>query len=154
MSTIIQGFDYDNFNPEGVTYPPNGDYTLAAIGIDDKPSKDGHRMLTIHFEIASGEQRKQQFRIGYYIGNPNTEQAKWAFEGLGRLYFAATGQRPTSRGFKFEDIQFKPFTATFDASPNAKGDIFAKIKNLKPVVVDSTGVQTTTAVAAWGAPAA
>ena len=129
----IAGFDYDNFDPEGVTYPPNGNYTLAIIGSEDKPSKDGHRMINVHFEIASGVQSKQQFRIGYYVGNPNVEQAKWAFEALGRLYYGVTGQRPTSRGFDLEQLKFKAFEADFDATPNAKGDKFPKIKNLKPL---------------------
>lgn len=132
MTVEISGFDYDNFNPEGVSYPPSGEYLLAVVGAEDKPSKDGHRMINIYFEIAGGELRKTQFRIGYYVGNPNQEQAKWAYEALGRLYYGVTGEKPTSRGFNLKYLEFKPFQATFDASPNKNGDIFPKLKNFKP----------------------
>ncbi len=153
MSISVTGFDYDNFNPEGINYPPNGDYILAIIGEEEKPSKDGHRLINVHFEIASGAQSKQQFRIGYYVGNPDAQQAQWAFEALGRLYFASTGNRPTrTRGIVFDDMRFKPFNATFEASPNAKGDIFPKIKNLKPAGTVATTQPAQTTVVPWGAP--
>jgi hypothetical protein len=157
MSINVEGFDYDNFNPEGRTYPPNGDYLLEIKGSEEKPSKDGHRMINVHFEIAEGAQKGQKFIIGYYVGNPDAEQAKWAFEALGRLYFAATGQRPTSRGFDMKNLDFKVFNATFDATPNAKGDVYAKIKNLKPrsdvLAAQTQQLKATgTPTPSWGAP--
>ena len=159
MSLSVTGFDYDNFNPEGVTYPPNGDYVLAIIGEEEKPSKDGHRLINVHFEIASGEHSKKQFKIGYYVGNPDATQAQWAFEALGRLYFATTGLKPTrAKGIIFDDMRFKPFNAIFEASPNAKGDIFPKIKNLKPMGTPPAAAPTQQGYAApqaaapsWGA---
>jgi len=146
----VTGFNYDDFDPTGVSFPPNGDYILVINGVDEKPSKDGHRMINVHFEVASGAQSKSQFRIGYYIGNPNAEQAKWAFEGLGRLSYGITGVKPTSRGIDFDPLMFKSFNATFDASPNAKGDKFPKIKNLSPYT--NAQPQQTNTAPAWGAP--
>ncbi|CAB4214196.1 Protein of unknown function DUF669 [uncultured Caudovirales phage] len=127
-------FDYDNFDPNAKTYPPTGKYIIQVVGIEEKPSKAGYRMINIHFKIVDGDQKGVQFTIGYYVSNPNTEQAKWAKEALGRLYFGATGEKLTNQGFKtFEkDIQFKAISALVDTTPNKEGSVFVKIKNLVP----------------------
>ena len=131
----VRGYDSDNFNPEQIkiTYPPAGEYCLAIMGVEESIVKNSYRMVNVHYEIASGEHRKKTFKIGYYIGNPNVEQAQWAFEALGRLYYAITGKRPTrEKGIVFAEMLFKPFMAFFDVTE--KGDkSYPKLSSLKNI---------------------
>lgn len=129
----ITGFNYDDFNPEEIkiVYPPEGTYTLAITGVEEAAVKQQYRMVNVHFEIASGEHRKKTFKIGYYVGNPNIEQATWAYEALGRLYFCIAQKRPTrERGIIFKDIIFKPFIGTFSVTEK-NGKSYPKLSHLQ-----------------------
>lgn len=152
MSIAPVDFDYDNFDPTvpSINYPPNGDYVFAVMGIEDKFFKAGHRIIEIHLEVASGEHSKSKVIMGYYVGNPNIEQAGWAKEALGRIYFGITGVRLTNNSFPTieKDLQFKPFNATFEATTK-DGKTYPKLKNITPGIVAATNISTSSAQAPW-----
>lgn len=118
--------DFSDFNPEGFSFPPAGFYTLKIINQEEGKTKTGHANLTFTFEVHDGEQKGQTFKLSYNTGHPNPEASRIARENIARIYYGATGVKP-SRGLNTADLMHKAFAANLQIENKPKKDQYGNI---------------------------
>lgn len=138
---VTVDYDYSEFNPEGPNYPKEGDYTFSVSSVETGQTRDGHNKLDVHFSCDGGT-----FRISYNVGHPNDLARKIAFEEIGRLYFACTGQKPGASGVNTDSLINKNFSGSFVLKTGKDGIERPAIYKIKPLDnVAATEAQNKTA---------
>ena len=145
-------YDYSEFDPEAgasPTFPPEGEgYTFQLINLKDDLTRSGDRKVTVEFRVHGGEHHNTTFPLGYNIGHSNATTRQIAFEGLGKLYYGITGQKPPATGFDVSKLLNGYFMADLKVTV---GDKYtnADLRNIKP----AEGTQTHHQPEALAAPA-
>ncbi len=154
---MIINHDYTNFNPNGFSLPPEGRFLQRVI--DEKfsnksPEKGGWAFLTLTFEIEEeGEHKGKKYNLDYNTGHPNPATSKIALEGLGRIYYGVTGEKPPVRGFDTTILQRASFCGVISIKESPKNDgsagVFRNVNltNIEPVAV--TEVAATAPIAQY-----
>lgn len=108
---VAINYDYSNFDPTKEFWlPPEGKLVIILTKSAFEKTKDGLPKVVCTFGVYSGEHAGSYFEVSYNTG-ATPVAAKIAYESLGRIYYAAMGQKPV-HGLDLDVCVGKPFEAT------------------------------------------
>lgn len=149
---VSVAYDYSNFNPSGRYTPPEGSYQVQIVGADDtKKTKNGHRKIVVLLEVMDTAEAGNKFERDYAVGHPTPDASRIAYEGIAKLYWAATALKPDRTGLDLRKAFFKPFRLTVkheshdyvDDKGEARKGKNIQLANILPL--DPSGTQVTAA---------
>ena len=125
-------YDYNNFNPEGPSYPADGPHVFKFLGAERGETKDHASKIVCNFQVARGPETGKTFQMNFNTGHSNMQTRQIAFEGLGRIYYGCTGQKPPVSGFDLGTIAGREFAADFFVK-ESEGYRNPNFRNIKPL---------------------
>ncbi|MFM7851270.1 MAG: hypothetical protein ACKO96_04965 [Flammeovirgaceae bacterium] len=123
-------YDYEGFDPEANDYnnynPPEGEHEIKVISAE--AIKQG---IVLEF-LNKGDDKT--YTVLYQTNNDNADTRKYAAGDLGRIYFAATGRKPSPTGLDTDDMINRAFSANVKHT-HYNGKVYNKLNYIKSLDV-------------------
>ena len=111
-------YDYNNFNPEGPSYPSDGPHVLKFLGAERGETNKNEAKIVCNFQVSRGPEAGKTFQMNYNTGhsNPQTQETSFPFKGTafgkakkaedqqGSVVFGASAPDDVSGGSSEDDF--------------------------------------------------